>query len=461
MRRMRLLLPLLAASLSVTIAGSAPGPSDDEEANLRLLHEWRATDPARYDKVLRNFERFRSMTPEQQERLRELDSQLHDEDSATRARLMRTLEEYGAWLTKLPAADRQRVLGTADADERIKIIRELKEKQWFQQLPAVYRQQYQAAPDAEKKKLIAQWKQEEQKRREDRTEVRRWEVLTQERPFQMMADEGFRNELVDFVSNRLFPMLSTKEKETLKNLEEMRRGPMPWMPWMRAVENLSSAHPVLALKPKPTRKNELPDEYQQALDNLPSGADKTAVNRSEGKWPDYAIEVTKLLRSWKAPIKAQLGPSTAREISTKVSPWVDSTLVKALTEGERDKLKKAEGRWPEYPQTLHELARKHRLPIPDLSPPGEQSLWDFVKSFRTRPLPEPPEDLLRKFAQELNADRSGPPLSPNNPVDRENLKRKFFEKYPDMLVRLEQQDRTRGDRNKRRPDPNRAKDPND
>ena len=57
-----------------------------------------------------------------------------------------------------------------------------------------------------------------------------------------------------------------------------------------------------------------------------------------------------------------------------------------------------------------------------------------MKSFRTRPLPEPPEDLLR-FAEELNADRSGPPLSPGQ--SRENLKQEL--NYPDMLIRLEQQ----------------------
>jgi hypothetical protein len=451
MRRFRYLFPLFTAGLTLAIAASPPGPSDDQEANLRLLQEWRVNEPLRYEKIARNLERFRAMTPEQQDRLRTLDQQLHDEESSTQARLLHALEEYGSWLTKLSDEDRKRVLSAANTGERLKIIRELREKQWLQQLPLVNRQQWQAASDVDKKKLMDQWKKDEQRHREDRTEVRRWEVLTQERPFQIMADEAFRTELVDFVANRLAPMLSNEEKANLKNLEEARRGPMPWMPWMRAVESMSSAHPVLALKPKCVRKKELPDEYQKALDNPGTTAGKAAVARlPEGKWPEYPIEVTKLLRSWNVPLKTQLGPVNAQEISPKVALWVDSTLLKSLTDSEKDKLKKVEERWPEYPQTLHDLARKHRLPIPELSPPGEQTLWDFVKSFRTRPLPDPPEDMLRKFAQELNAERSGPFLSPNNPVDRENLKRKFFDNYPDMLIRLEQQDRMRGDR-KRRP----------
>ncbi len=205
MRRLRYLVPLLAAGLAVTVSGSGPAPSEDQEANRKLLREWQTTDPAHYDKIVRNFEQFRRMTAEQQERLRTLDQQLHDEDSATRIRLTHALEEYAAWLTNLPSEQRQRVLSAANSGERLKIIRELKEKQWFDQLPLAYRQQYQQATPANRTKLLEQWKKDEQKRREDRSEQRGWEIVAHERPFQAMADEDFRKSLFTFVSKCLEP----------------------------------------------------------------------------------------------------------------------------------------------------------------------------------------------------------------------------------------------------------------
>ena len=451
MRRFRYIMPLLAAGLALTVSGSGPLPSEDQEANLRLLHEWRTNDPAHYDKIVRNFERFRAMSPAQQERLRRLDQRLHDEDSATQTRLMHALEEYASWLTKLPAADRQRVLAAATASDGLKIIREIKERQWFDQLPLADREEWTKASEANRKKLVEKWKKEEQKRKADRTEQRRWEVVLHERPFQAMADEGFRIELNDFVKTRLEPMLSADERARLRSLEtDPRRGPMAWM---RTVAELSDHHPVLSLEPK-NRKKDLPADYRQALDHPPKPeVNKEAVAKlPEGKWPDYAIEVTRLLRSWNVPVKTQLGPSSAKEISPRVVQFVGGPLAAALSDSEKARLKQAEGKWPDYPQTLHELAKVHKLAIPELSLPGEPSLWVSVRSFQMRRWPDPPPDMLRKFAIEFNKERGGMPLSPEDPVGREILKRKFFEKYPEMLKQLENQARTRGDRRRRPPD---------
>lgn len=452
MPRFRSIVTLFVAALAATVSGSGPLPSENHETNLKLLREWQSGDPARYDKIVRNFERFRAMSAEQQERLRALDQQLHDEDSATQTRLMHALEEYVSWLTKLPKEDRERVVSASNASERLRIIRELKEKQWFEQLPLVHREQWNQASEDDRKKLVQQWKQEEQRRKEDRTDQRRWEVVAHERPFQAMADERFRAELVDFVKVRLGPMLSFDEKNRLKAAQtEQRRGPMPWLPWMRAVADLSDQHPVLSLEPRYGRKD-LPAEYQRILENPPAPAsNKEAVAKlPEGAWPEYAIEVTKLLRSWNLPMRTQLGPSTAKEISSRVDEFVRGPLQKELTASEKQRLSRAEGKWPEYPRILHELARQHKLSIPDLSPPGEPSLWNSVRSFQMRRLPDPPADRLRIFAMEFNRERSGVPLSPDDPVSREYLKRKFFEKYPELLSQLEKQEQKRGDR-KRRP----------
>ena len=75
--------------------------------------------------------------------------------------------------------------------------------------------------------------------------------------------------------------------------------------------------------------------------------------------------------------------------------------------------------------------------------------------FRTRSasvLPDPPEPMLRKFAFEWNQKNpDGPRLSAQNPADREQLKRKFYDAHPDMLRRMQSPDRPRGDRKPPKP----------
>src|SRR5262249_16857687 len=113
-----------------------------------------------------------------------------------------------------------------------------------------------------------------------------------------------------------------------------------------------------------------------------------------------------------------------------------------LSEADRKRLDKAEGLWPEFPRTLHELALKYKTAIPELTLPGDPQRWDRFKPFRPgmSSLPEPPEFMLRDFAFKLALkDPTAPRYT--NPGDREELKRRFYDQYPDMLERLRQQDR--------------------
>ena len=44
-------------------------------------------------------------------------------------------------------------------------------------------------------------------------------------------------------------------------------------------------------------------------------------------------------------------------------------LGKVLRPAERQELKKAEGKWPDFPRTLLKLARKHKLTLPGMTLP--------------------------------------------------------------------------------------------
>jgi hypothetical protein len=433
---------LVFAGLGAGAPGVAPlsSPGSDPESNLQYLQDLHRRDPQQYERLVRNFNRFRALSSQQQEKLRRFDRQLHDEDSATQSRLLHVLGEYASWLTRLPSESQQRVAAATTADERLQIVRELKEQEWLAHLPLPYRMQLKAASDAERKSLLDRWHREEREQRDEWAEMARWETLTRERPVMaILGQESFKRELQTYVEKRLMPMLSPQEKAQLRTPDGEVRRPMLWL---RSVAEISERHPVLALEPKYTRRSELPAEYKKALDELSRGPARERINKlPEGKWPDYPIEVTELLRARKVSLKSQLGPATAKEISPDVERFVQS-----LQSLEKEKLKAVEGKWPEYPQMLHELAHKKKIVLPDLGLPGDPRIWDALRRRAPNPLPVPPEHLLRQFALELNqSEPDSPHLSLQDPHDREIIIRRFLEQNPDWRKRLESQDRTKNE----------------
>jgi hypothetical protein len=51
-----------------------------------------------------------------------------------------------------------------------------------------------------------------------------------------------------------------------------------------------------------------------------------------------------------------------------------------LTKPEAERLHNAEGKWPEYPRLLLELARRHDLVVPGMSLPGPRGLWQQARA---------------------------------------------------------------------------------
>src|SRR5439155_20684814 len=100
-RRLLLLTVLLAGAAP---AVSLPEPTPEElEANRRLVERYRA-DPEHYARLKRDLKAFAALPPERQNRLRQLDQDLHEENAANLTRLWRVLDRYAIWLEHLPPA---------------------------------------------------------------------------------------------------------------------------------------------------------------------------------------------------------------------------------------------------------------------------------------------------------------------------------------------------------------------
>ena len=96
---MRRFGPLLLATVLLGTAIpvlAVSGPSGDElEHNRRLLARYRA-EPDHYARLLRDLRAFQALPPERQERERRFDHDLHQEDPAGLAEVLRDVLEPSA-----------------------------------------------------------------------------------------------------------------------------------------------------------------------------------------------------------------------------------------------------------------------------------------------------------------------------------------------------------------------------
>jgi hypothetical protein len=91
------------------------------------------------------------------------------------------------------------------------------------------------------------------------------------------------------------------------------------------------------------------------------------------------MEYTAVARRNGITLPRQLGPCYPKQFDALVAQFIDRTLLPKLTDKEKDELKAAEGKWPEYPKTLLELSKKHGLEIPLMRLPGPRELWEQAR----------------------------------------------------------------------------------
>jgi hypothetical protein len=421
-------LAVLLAALPALAAGDAA--ADDAEQNARRLEKLRAADPARYERLRRDLWAFYELPPERRERMRLLYRALQEQDSLTQKHLWAALERYAAWLDALPEEERRQVEAAPDRAERLNTVRRLREEQALRRLPQRLRE---LPPDR---------RAAEAKRFRDEELVLRRRFLPGEGPAQPSGRPArlgqFPKEVVAFVEEQLRPMLNSDEKRLL----EVADGRWPLL--AQTIAELSERHPVLPPLPSGAivRWQQLPPEWQKQLGFKMKGPAAESLRRLEGRWPDYALHAEMMRRDHKGPPLPPLPPlgaSKSLELPQAARLFVENDLWRALDEREKDAARKTEGRWPEYPKLLHELARKHNLVIPGMSLPGPRELWE---SARTE-LPEVPDRTLIDFAQlDLRPEeRAAFGMHPADPAARDRLRQAYFDRNPHELNRLRRIDR--------------------
>jgi hypothetical protein len=437
MKRSRFLgaiLICLTAAVPVIAFFDPPSDPDELELNRRRLEKWRA-DPEHYQRLQRDLKAFWELPAEKRNQLRQLDRSLHEADSYTQKRLWAVLERYSNWLEHLSAPQRKQI-EDADRGDRLRLIKELREQQWVEKLPAVVRKELEGlAKEKRSARITALLKEEKERRLAWQKELRNKLPRSIERPTRLVE---FTPEVQSYVKDVLRPMLSTEERSLI---EQAEGGDWPQL--ARVLLELSEKHPVtLPWIPgqRPTKYAELHAELRSAMPHQPlEPRYKRRLQAVVGKWPDFAIEFTKIAREKKIELPRQLGPSRPAEFKPALDRWLKDTLLPKLTKEEKEALRRAEGQWPEYPRKLKELAHKHELAIPGQSLPGPKEFWDKARTA----LPEVPDHVLRDFVlMELSQEERDELLKPGDDpqADRDRLREAYFKKKPEMLQKQRQID---------------------
>lgn len=346
-------------------------------------------DPDDKAYLRRQFAWFQSLQPNRQQQLRQLNQEFNSLEPDERIRLTRVLQRYNAWLAKLPEGDRQRVVLADTPKQRLAAVLDLKEREWIASLPKVYRDEYALLDDKGKLQRIKEWRAEENDRKEE------WSVAQKHWPDlqagRMPAILEKKTDLEAFVAN-LKTHLSDAERKQLEDAKQAadEQGLHVW--YAIEIVRLADLHPLLPGKPGPKNFDMLPpDVRRMLLDADPRhfgkkkgvpGEDLKELKRASGRWPDYAIELTRYCANSGGRLKLPpLGDCRKEQMPPEVQEFIKNKLEPGLRRqaggaAQLEALRKAEGSWPEYPKMIVDLARQINEPIPNWTLPGPRQMWD-------------------------------------------------------------------------------------
>jgi hypothetical protein len=384
----RALFALLIASAAVIPALAVPEPAPEEQDRNRvLLESWRS-DPEHLARLRRDLKAFWELPDAERERLRRFDRDLQATDAKTQLRLRGVMERYAAWLERLSDSDRQQI-AAAGRGERVKVIRAVRDRQYFEQIPAKTRAELAQLPSTQRAAQLTRLRAEDRELRNACLKLARTRpeisvkpspstsppVPAPSRPMRL-AD--FPEDIRYYVDNVLWPQLTTEEAEQLKKAEGA-----PWPLLARALTGLADKHPLKLPGPVsgPSHFYELPSGIAKSMpmkDLLP--VQRRRLNELVGKWPEFAVEYTTIARRNNVTLPRQLGPSHPRQFDPRVAQFIERALLPKLSDKEKGDLKGAEGKWPDYPKTILELAKKHGLEVPLMRLPGPRELWEHARA---------------------------------------------------------------------------------
>lgn len=352
--------------------------------------------------VFMNLEKaFLQLSPVRQQAIRELDKQLYADPPVQRDRLFRVMEAYAVWLNNLPDSERSRILAASTADSRLKLIGELRKKQWIDSLPPSQRIQLSSANGELNMKLAEEWRAREIHQQEEWRQARKHpEMLDGSKVPWPFENEAIRAEIIDFakMAFRLDDGKDGKGSRLAANDQErytaalnfaLQQGGSAWHIYGRTLYELIKKQEEFLLPPPADpakRYTDIPDLPEQQKKFANQQQVKMKLAAYVGKWPEFPLEVHKDFLLYHKVTKSDLkynspplGPARSSEFTPKVREFVETkVLTLKLSDQDRKRLQYSEGKWPEYPREIMQLAREHNLSIPGVMLPGPPKQWEAM-----------------------------------------------------------------------------------
>jgi hypothetical protein len=329
---------------------------------------------------------FLSFSPSKQQRIRELDQQLHALPEGKEKQYRKVMENYLAWLDHLPETDRKKLNEPGmQLEEKLYQIRQIRLREWIESLPESYRKKWDEvkADPNERSKLLEAWKEEQEIRADE------WQVAQRH-----LGENGQMN------LAKLFEHPDVKEslEAYLRNLarhippaervllEVARQNVIngSYFEAGRTIYLISERNPLLpGPENAPKSFDTLPANVKALLPDpkdKPNKLFREATQRHLNRWPDYAKAVNRYMTEHKLKLPQPLGPCKLSEMPEGVKLFVEKKLTPELLKtpkGEKElkQLLALEGTWPDYPERIMELAKNYKLTIPGWSLPA-QELWN-------------------------------------------------------------------------------------
>ena len=384
MNFMKLSVILLMLAFVITLgkpAGIFADARGEQEQKYQSILKKLKASPEHYNQLVKNYESFQALPQEKQKTLKDLDDAIYQlmksydsyqtlgkekqialkktagkSDSQEAGRLLEVFQKFGEWYEALDLTEKDNLAKASHPDGRIAEIKKILTNQWISRLP--------------KSDSDALLKLEEPMRAIQIVKMKKEEQIRVAQSFDKKKKGGLYLEDTQKFITQIKQQLSSEQLEKVAKLEG-KKGP-----FVKMILDFAEDNPPLPLNKmgvKYLSPKDLPLEVSAQLKSLKQlGVYKQVeITKIEKRWPPFARGVTEIIRKSDPSFNYEFGACKFNDLPEDIRTVVENELFQLLQDDEKAKLQLVEGKWPDYPLMLRDLARVHLVTIPGISIPPE------------------------------------------------------------------------------------------
>ncbi len=302
------------------------------------------------------------------------------------------LAQHGDWLEQLRQRDPkayQDIKGASSASAKLALIEDRRDFDLIMLHPPAVRDEWNKLGPEAKTQFIAKLRAQEREKREQWILAKKfWKELESKKEMPCRLSDYPGGKVKDYVENYLLPYVTKEEKAQLAAAEGR------WPDYPRTLVEIASKRPS-ALPPRdpPREFSQLPAPVQQRFFELKKGGvepkkpgvkPKLYKEIQNFKGPNFASHFVEIaLRENKAPFSHEYLACNSNSLLGPMRTFVLEQLSPVLNDqtADRRKFTDSEGKWPDYPLTIQELAKKYNLDPPwHYLPEPERWKWDHYRN---------------------------------------------------------------------------------